>query len=251
MDGFLDVSATGRVEVTFAEVTELYRSELQTHCHRLLGSHEDSEDVVQETFLRAWRHLDTFQGRSSFRTWLYKIATNACFDALQRRRRILPAEGASRPAEGTWHRPSVDPLREPVAPSEAEPESRLIAKDTTELALSAVIQLVPPRQRGVLIARDMLGWSSAECAALLGVSVAAVNSRLQRARAKLKRQLPGRALDWPTVSRPSATERALLRRYMEATDQGNRAALVRLLREDDRAASRPDWSVRGDAVAAA
>jgi RNA polymerase sigma-70 factor (ECF subfamily) len=248
MDRSLDLSPAHAFQATF-EDTELYRRELQVHCYRLLGSHEDAEDMVQETLLRAWRHSGTFQGRSSLRTWLYKIATNVCLSALERRRRAGPVHSL----DSRWSTAHDGSPLEPAAPSEAEPEARLVAKETMEHALAAVIQALPPRQRAALIARDVLGWSTAECAAALDLSAAALNSRLQRGRAKLQRRLPRSVQEWPPPSRPSAQERELLRRYLAATEQGSRAALVRLLRDDDRSASRPSryWTAPPAAEVAA
>jgi RNA polymerase sigma-70 factor (ECF subfamily) len=219
-------------EAAFAELVEPHRRELQVHCYRMLGSFEDSEDLVQETFLRAWRKRRSFQGRSSFRAWLYGIATNACLDAIARRRRAVPLHDGSQPlAEVSWLQPYPDELLKDTA-AEAEPEAEVVAKETIELAYIAAIQLLPPRQRAVLIARDVLGWSAAESASLLDVSVAAANSALQRARATLKKHLPRHRLEWGPRSDPTDEERALLRRYMRATTRGDALAMVRLLRAD-------------------
>jgi RNA polymerase sigma-70 factor, ECF subfamily len=225
-------------ESAFASLVESYRRELQVHCYRMLGSLEDSEDVVQETFLRAWRRRETFRGRSSFRAWLYGIATNACLDALQRRPRV-PQEGSSAVAEVSWLQPYPDELLEGVPANDAEPEAELVAKETIELAFIAAIQLLPPRQRAVLISRDVLGWSSAETAALLGVSVAAVNSALQRARSTMKERLPRRRLDWAPDADPSREERELLQRYMDASERGDAKAMIELLRADSSFAMPP------------
>jgi RNA polymerase sigma-70 factor (ECF subfamily) len=239
----LDVVAAVRSgdEAEFASLVEPHRRELQVHCYRMLGSFEDSEDLVQETFLRAWRKRETFEGRASFRAWLYRIATNACLDALERRPRIVTSHDGVQPlAEVPWLQPYPDQLLEGIAAEEAEPEAEVVAKETIELAFIAAIQLLPPRQRAVLIARDVLGWSAAECAALLEVSVPAVNSALQRARATLKQHLPRRRAEWAPGSDPSREERALLERYMEATDNGDAAAIVKLLREDALCAMPPE-----------
>jgi RNA polymerase sigma-70 factor, ECF subfamily len=199
----------------------------------MLGSFEDSEDLVQETFLRAWRNRASFQGRSTFRAWLYRIATNACLDALERRKRIArPHAGIPPLAEVPWLQPYPDQLLEGIAPSEDEPEAEVVARETMELAFIAAIQLLPPKQRAVLICRDVLGWSAAESAELLGVSVAAANSALQRARARMKEHLPRRRTEWERGAEASEEERALLERYMEATDRNDPAAMVELIRED-------------------
>jgi RNA polymerase sigma-70 factor, ECF subfamily len=230
--GAVVAAARAGDQSAFAGLVESYRSELRVHCYRMLGSFEDSEDLVQETFLRAWRKRQSFEGRSTFRAWLYRIATNACLDVLQRRPRVVPPHGEAQPlAEIPWLQPYPDRLLE-VAASDAEPEAEVVAKETIELAFIAAIQLLPPRQRAVLIARDVLGWSAAESAALLDISVAAANSALQRARATLKQHLPRRRLEWAPGSDPSEAERELLQRYMDANDGGDAAAMVELLRED-------------------
>jgi RNA polymerase sigma-70 factor (ECF subfamily) len=220
-------------EPAFTALVEPHRRELQVHCYRMLGSLEDSEDMVQETFLRAWRARDNFQGRSSFRTWLYRIATNACLDALERRPRTAQATAAN-PADVPWLQPYPDRLLDGIAPSDDEPDAVVVAKETIELAFLVSIQHLPPRQRAVLILRDVLGWSAKETAGLLEASVAAVNSALQRARAALKENLPPRRSEWSARSEPSDEERALLQRYMEASERGDDVALVALLREDAR-----------------
>ncbi len=238
-------------ESAFAALVEPHRRELQVHCYRMLGSFEDSEDLVQETFLRAWRKLRTFEGRSSLRAWLYRIATNACLDALERRPRAPSVHnGPQAVAEIPWLQPYPDDLLEGIAASDAEPDAELVAKETIELAFIAAIQLLPPRQRAVLIARDVLGWSAAETAALLDVSVPAVNSALQRARATLKEQLPRRRVDWTPGSDPTREERALLQRYMEATERGDAAGMIDLLREDALCAMppQPDWYVGAESI---
>jgi RNA polymerase sigma-70 factor, ECF subfamily len=227
------VAARSGDESAFADLVEPHRRELQVHCYRMLGSFEDSEDLVQETFLRAWRNRESFQGRSSFRAWLYRIATNACLDALERRPRVASVHDGAQPlAEIPWLQPYPDELLEGIATSDAEPEAEVVAKETIELAFIAAIQLLPPRQRAVLIARDVLGWSAAESAALLDVTVAAVNSALQRARATLKQHLPRHRLDWAPGSEPSREERELLQRYMDASERGDAEAMIELLRED-------------------
>jgi RNA polymerase sigma-70 factor, ECF subfamily len=241
--GGIVAAATAGDESAFASLVENYRRELQVHCYRMLGSLEDAEDVVQETFLRAWRKRDTFRGRSSFRAWLYGIATNACLDALQRRPRVVAQDGANAAAEVPWLQPYPDDLLEVVPAKDAEPDAELVAKETIELAFIATIQLLPPKQRAVLISRDVLGWSAAETAALLGVSVAAVNSALQRARSTMKERLPRRRLDWAPDADPSREERELLQRYMEASERGDAKAMIELLRADASFAMPPEpWS---------
>jgi RNA polymerase sigma-70 factor (ECF subfamily) len=239
-------------ESTFGELLEPHRRELQVHCYRMLGSLDDSEDLVQETFLRAWRHRRTFEGRSSFRAWLYRIATNACLDARERRPNVAGQEGAQPLAEVPWLQPYPDRLLDGIAASDDEPEEELVEKETIELAFIAAIQLLPPRQRAVLISRDVLGWSAAESAALLGTTVASVNSALQRARATMKQHLPRHRLDW-APSDTSREERALLQRYVEAADAGDPAALIAVLWEDAFCAMPPSpqwWLGRENIVGA-
>jgi RNA polymerase sigma-70 factor (ECF subfamily) len=242
-------------ESAFGALVEGYRRELQLHCYRMVGSFEDSEDLVQETFLRAWRKRKSFQGRSTFRAWLYGIATNACLDALARNpRRALPRQAAPvPPAEIPWLQPYPDRLLEGVAASDAEPDAAVVAKETIELAFLAAIQHLPPRQRAALILRDVLGWSAAESASLLDASVPAVNSALQRARATLKQQLPERRLDWAAAADPSEEERAVLQRYMEAHERADATALAELLREDARFTMPPQpmWCEGREAIMAA
>jgi RNA polymerase sigma-70 factor (ECF subfamily) len=248
------VAAQAGDEAAFAALVEPHRRELQVHCYRMLGSLEDSEDAVQETFLRAWRNRTSFQGRSSFRAWLYRIATNTCLDALgQRPRRIAQHDETPLLAEVPWLQPYPDELLEGVASSDDQPEAEVVARETIELAFIAAIQLLPPKQRAVLISRDVLGWSAAECAALLDMSVAAANSALQRARATMQRHLPRRRLEWAPGSDPSREERELLRRYMDATDRGDAAGIVELLREDAFCAMppQPEWWVGREEIVAA
>jgi RNA polymerase sigma-70 factor (ECF subfamily) len=236
-------------EAAFAALSERYRRELQVHCYRMLGSFEDAEDVAQETFLRAWRSRNNFQGRSSFRAWLYRIATNACLDALAHRsRRVLPPQvrEAADPtvaplpaADLPWLEPYPDRLLEAIAPSADEPEAAVVAKETIELAFLAAIQYLPPRQRAVVILRDVLGWSAKETASVLEASVASVKSALQRGRAALREHLPAQRLEWARSGDASEEERALLLRYMEAHERADAGALAELLREDARLAMPP------------
>lgn len=230
-------------ESAFAELVEGYRRELRVHCYRMLSSFDESEDLVQETFLRAWRNRESFEGRSTFRTWLYRIATNACLDYLDRnRRRPLPREvrsvsnvrSASPPAEIRWLQPYPDRLLEPTAPRDVEPDAAVIANETIELAFLAAVQHLPPLQRAVLILRDVLGWSAAETADLLELSVAAVKSALQRARPTLRAHLPARRSEWGPTTVPTDQERALLQRFMEAHERADTSAFAELLSEDVR-----------------
>src|SRR5688572_61962 len=192
----------------FAALVERHRRELQVHCYRMLGSFTDAEDMVQEAFLRAWRRRETYAGRSTFRAWLYRIATNVCLDHLERHPR-RPGRDCG-VGEVTWLQPFPDRLLDQVAPPDAEPDAAVVARETIELAFLVAVQHLPPRQRAVLMLRDVLGWSAKETAALLEGSVAAVNSALQRARRSLKEHLPPRRSEWAAGSDPTEQERALL-----------------------------------------
>ena len=224
------VAAAARAgdEAAFATLVERHRRELHVHCYRMLGSLDEAEDLTQETFLRAWRRRATFAGRSTFRAWLYRIATNACLDALERRPRRLTSP------EVPWLQPYPDELLQDVAADEAEPDAVVVARETIELAFMVAIQHLPPRSRAVLILRDVLGWSAKETAALLQTSVPAANSALQRARAALKEHLPERRLEWSAGVDATAEQRALVQRYIDATERGDADALAATLREDAR-----------------
>jgi RNA polymerase sigma-70 factor (TIGR02960 family) len=230
-------------ESAFAALVERHRRELHVHCYRMLGSFEEAEDLVQETFLRAWRNRGSFEGGPGFRAWLYRIATNACLDAIRRSKRRLPSLHSF--AEVPWLQPYPDRLLDELAPSEAEPHAVVVAKETIELTFLAVIQLLPPRQRATLILRDLLGWSAGETASLLDTSVAAANSALQRARATLRERLPARPSEW-SGSEPSDEERLLLRGFIDAHERADAAAAVALVREDIRVTMPPHpWCFDG------
>ena len=219
----------------FAAVTERFRHQLHVHCYRMLGSFDDAEETVQETFLRAWRGRQAFEGRAQLRSWLYRIATNACLDVIARRRpqRVVVGD------EVTWLQPYPDRLLEPVAPSRDEPEEMAVSRETIELAFIVAIQYLPPRQRAVLIARDVVGLPARGAAEMLDMSVASANSALQRARATLRRVLPEQRMDWTVASEPTAAEREVLRRYIDASERADLASLAALLREDARMAMPP------------
>jgi RNA polymerase sigma-70 factor (ECF subfamily) len=246
----------------FAVVTGRYRRELQVHCYRMLGSLDDAEDLVQETLLRAWRRRDTFRGRSTLRAWLYGIATNACLDALERRgRRLLPpavtsaADPLAPPppaSEAGWLEPYPDQLLDEIVDDEAGPDETIVARETIELAFLVAIQRLPPRQRAVLILRDVLGWSAREAADAIGTSVIATNSALQRARSTLKDNLPPRRLEWTRPETHDAEERSLLARYMDAWNRTDVDGLVALLTEDARLAMPPTpaWYEGREAIGA-
>lgn len=228
-------AAVGGDEAAFGRLVERHRGELQVHCYRMLGSLEDAEDAVQETFLRAWRRRETYAGKATFRAWLYGIATNTSLDAVASRKRRMPeGEGLASPAEVPWLQPYPDRLLAAAAPPEDEPEAVVVTKETIALAFLIAIQYLPPAQRAVLILRDVLGWSAKETAEPLDASVASVNSSLQRARATLKERLPEYAADRAPEVEPSAEERDLLRRVMEATEQNDVGALATMMTDDAR-----------------
>ncbi|GLY75156.1 sigma-70 family RNA polymerase sigma factor [Actinoallomurus iriomotensis] len=243
-------------ESAFAVLVQRHQRELRVHCYRMTGSLEESEDLVQETFLRAWKNLGGFAGRSTFRAWLYRIATNACLDALDgRARRVLPhhVEEPSDPTAGRPPRTDVSwlqPFPDRLAPAEAQPEAVAVARETIELTFLATIQHLPPRQRAVLILRDVLGWPARQTAEHLGGSVASVNSALQRARATMREHLPERRLDWRAPAEPTPRERAVLRRYMDAVEHADLTAMAGLLAEDVRTTMPPYpmWFQGRDAV---
>jgi RNA polymerase sigma-70 factor, ECF subfamily len=237
--GAVAAAAKAGDESAFTALVERYRRELQVHCYRMLGSVEDSEDLTQETFLRAWRKRASLRGNQSFRAWLYRIATNACLDVLKRRpRRRSSDEGPA--FEAPWVQPYPDRLLEGIPAPDAEPDAVVVSRETIELAFIVAIQQLTPNQRAVLILRDVLGWPAKDAAELLDTSVASVNSALQRARAGLQRHLPQRRLEWEAGADPSRAERELLQRYLDATDRGDADAFVELMREDARFAMPPE-----------
>jgi RNA polymerase sigma-70 factor, ECF subfamily len=213
----------------FRSLVEPYRHALEVHCYRMLGSVQDAEDVAQETLLRAWRALERFEPRVQFQTWLYRIATNACLDEIERRpRRPVPVD----PFPG---RP-----RDESAPSTYDPAARYAIREGMELALLRPIQELPGRQRAVLIFRDVLGWTAPEVADVLDTTIASVNSALQRARASIEEHLP----EQPTpVADPA--ERELLNRYVVAFEHADMDGLVALLSEDATLRMPPQPSLSG------
>ncbi len=224
-------------EPVAAELEE-FRTELRGFCYRMLGSTFDADDAVQETMVKAWQAWDRFEGRSSTRSWLYRIATNVCLDALRsRKRRALPMDlsgpvpATTAPVdvlpESVWIEPVPD---DAVLPRNGDPAQRVVAQDTIRLAFVAALQHLPPRQRAILILREVLAWQAAEVAELLDTTVASVNSALQRARATLSE----RGLDENTAgSEPLApADRELLDRYVKAFEAYDMTSLVSLLRED-------------------
>ena len=213
---------------------EPHRAALTGHCYRMLGSAGDAQDAVQETLIRAWRHADGFDGRSALRTWLYRIATNVCLDALaDRAKRMRPADhrppgrigdGLDPLPEELWVEPIPDAL---AIPGDADPEERLLLRESIRLAFVAALQHLPPRQRAALLLTEVLNLSAAEAADTLGTSAASVNSALQRARATLAGRDPGR----PAASL-SASEAAQVAGYLSAFERYDVEALTALLAED-------------------
>jgi len=225
----------GREE--FTRSTEPFRRELLAHCYRMLGSLDEAEDLVQETFLRAWRSHGGFEGRSSLRVWLYRIATNACLTALEQRgRRALPSglgapcdDPAAAPVaagpEVSWLGPIPDAL---VTGTAEDPAAIAVARESLRLGLIACLQYLPARQRAVLILRDVLAWRAPEVASVLGTSTAAVKSSLQRARARLDEVAPDEDL---VVEPEGASDREVLDRYMAAFEHADMDALLDLLQD--------------------
>jgi RNA polymerase sigma-70 factor (ECF subfamily) len=216
-----------------------YRRELELHCYRVLGSAQDAEDAVQETFLAAWQHIAGFEVRSSVRTWLYRIATNRCLDALRSTRRRQPAE-VTLPAglypephaasDVTWLEPYPDLLLEGIQDAAPGPDARVEAREAISLAFVTALQLLPPRQRAVLILRDVLGFRVREVAAMLDAGEESVSSALRHARANLHSRLPPPGD--PPPAPDSAAERTVVDHLVTAYEAGDVAALVALLTED-------------------
>jgi RNA polymerase sigma-70 factor, ECF subfamily len=240
----------------FEDLVRRYRRELHVYCYRMLGSFDEAEDHVQEVLLRAWRSRERFQGRSSPRTWLYRVATNACLDTLRRdARRAVPAQASAPAGRGPsiaampWVQPYPSALLDELAAGQTGPEAVAVSRETISLAFLAAIQLLPPRQRAVLILRDVVSFPAAEVAGLLDMSVPAVNSALQRARATLRDRWPDGRLGWAPAAEPDAGQRRLLRRFIAAHEQADPEALIALLRHDVRLAISQvgEWKGRQEA----
>jgi RNA polymerase sigma-70 factor (TIGR02960 family) len=232
------MDAVTGIDPDFASRAERHRRELHVHCYRMLGSFEEAEDLVQETLLRAWRGRDSLERDEWLRAWLYKIATNACLDAIKRSGRRVQSLGSFR--DLPWLQPYPDRLLDELAPPDEEPEAAALARETIELTYIAVIQLLPPRQRAVLILRDVLGWPARQVADLLELGVAAVNSAHQRARATLRERLPPeRREDWRAPA-TSAAERELLDRFIDAHQRGDVEASLAMIADDIRVTMPPN-----------
>jgi RNA polymerase sigma-70 factor (ECF subfamily) len=244
-----------RDDEAFRRLVEPHRRAVRLHCYRMLGSLQDAEDLTQETLVRAWRALEAFEQRASLRAWLYRIATNACLDEIDRRgRRVLPVQlgtpevrftpGPPPLVETPWLEPMPDTWFD-LADTEPGPEARYEAKESIELAFIAALQQLPGRQRAVLLLRDALGWSTQEVADLLEMSVPATNSALQRARSNVGRT-PGEAQARISPER----ERVLVERYVGAWERGDFEALAALLKDDARLSMPPfpAWYVGKQAI---
>jgi RNA polymerase sigma-70 factor (ECF subfamily) len=229
--------ARGGDDAAFRALTEPHRRELYVHCYRMLGSVEDAEDALQETLLAAWRGLTGFDGRASVRTWLYRIATNTCLNAIRAIRRrpakawdipgVVPPE-PTRLGESPWLGPIPDPLLEGSSDLPVGPEARYEQSESISLTFVAALQTLPPRQLAVLVLRDVMGFRAAEVAEMLTTTVSSVNSSLSRGRSALERQRPA-----PQVSAAgSATEEALAARFVRAYESADLQALVELFTDD-------------------
>jgi RNA polymerase sigma-70 factor (ECF subfamily) len=242
-EGQLLSAARGGDQRAFAELVEPYRRELLTHCYRMLGSYADAEDAVQEGLLRAWRGLARFEGRSSLRSWLYRIATNACLRTIERRpKRVLPIDYAAaadphdRPADAVsdpvWLEPYPDANLGLDGP--AGPDARYEQRESVELAFIAALQHLPARQRAVLILRDVLGFSARETAAVLETTAVSVDSALQRAHKTVDERLPSQSQQETLRLLGDDELSRLVARYVAAWEQNDVDAMVSLLADDAR-----------------
>jgi RNA polymerase sigma-70 factor (ECF subfamily) len=226
----------------FGELTEPFRRELQVHCYRILGSLQEAEDMVQETFLKAWKRLDTYEGRASFRAWLYKIATNTCLDFLdqKRSRRLLPLDvhPASDPTtsilppstEIAWLEPMPDEWLHDA--NAVNPESRYTDLESISLSFMTALQYLPPRQRAVLILRDVLDFSASETANVLDITVSSANSALHRARVTLAKRYQRQEVESLASSMTDERTKLLLDHFVQAWESADVERLVALLKED-------------------
>ena len=253
-DGTLRAAQRGD-EQAFERLVAPYQRELRAHCYRMAGSLHDADDLMQESLLKVWKGLPRFESRSNLRTWLYKVTTNACLDALDHRQpRVLPMDvgAAAGPAEPIGP-PPLDPLWVEPCPAdfyqspEPSPHARYEMRQSVALGFLVAIQVLPARQRAALILRDVVGFQAEECAELLGLSAAAVNSALQRARTTLASRIEERR---PT--RPTADDLAVLEQYVRAWERADVDALVAVLLKDATLAMPPlsQWLAGADAIGA-
>jgi RNA polymerase sigma-70 factor (ECF subfamily) len=224
-------------QTQFNDLTARHRRELHVHCYRMLGSLDEADDLVQETLLRAWRRRADLEEVSNVRAWLYKIATNATFDVIKASKRRVPSLASFR--DIPWLEPYPDRLLEPVAPADEEPDASVVGRETIELTFLAVIQLLPPRQRAVLILREVVGWPAEDVAGALEMGVPAVNSALQRARATLRTHLPTHDRDAWSARAVTESEREVLADYVAAHESGDLEATMALIHEDIRVTMPP------------
>src|SRR5919108_6234549 len=235
-------AARGGDEDAYGRLVETYRSELHAHCYRMLGSVHDAEDALQDAMLRAWRGLPKFEGRSSFRSWLYRVATNCCLDVISKRpKRVLPIDyGPSRDphdgpalplAESVWVEPYPDETLG-LEDGYAAPEARYEQRESVELAFIAALQHLPANQRAVLILREVLGFSAKEAAETLDTTTASVNSALQRARAAVDERLPEQSQQETLRSLGDDGVRSVVQSYVDAFDRGDIDGVVAMLTED-------------------
>lgn len=230
--------ARGGDEEAFGSLVDPYRRELQLHCYRILGSLQDSEDLLQETLLAAWRGLDKFEGRASMRSWLYRIATNRCLNARRDSARRAPEPrgdlpGPTRMTEPPWLEPYPDVLLEGIADRSPGPDARYETKEAVALAFITFLQHLAPYQRAVLVLRDVLGFSTSEVAGMLDTTEASVNSALQRARAKLQSRTPSGPGALERAPLPgSVVERDLLGQLADAFEDGDADRIVALLTDE-------------------
>jgi RNA polymerase sigma-70 factor, ECF subfamily len=252
-----------RANQEFERLAGPFRREIKVHCYRMLGSLHEADDLVQETYLRAWRSFGGFDGSGSFRAWLYKIATNACLNALESRKspkRLMPdqlggpltgpiKDMPSAPAtDVAWLEPYPDSDFQGVADNAPNPEARYASREAVQLAFVATIQQLPPRQRAALLLCDVLGWAAAEAATLLGGSTASINSALQRARETLTKRYPdGRP---QVLDRPNPVHQELLGRYLKAWEGHDIDGFVALLKEDAEVTMPPwlQWFIGPEAI---
>ncbi|MFI5045192.1 MAG: RNA polymerase subunit sigma-70, partial [Acidimicrobiales bacterium] len=226
-------------EAAFARLVQRHRRELHVHCYRMTGNFEEAEDLVQETFLRAWSRRETFaahEGGRLFRAWLYRIATNACLDAERKRKRRVPSLANSF-GDVPWIQPYPDVLLDEIVADptagDDDPGVRAVTRESVELAFLAIIQLLPPKQRAVLLLRDVLGWPAEQTATMLETTVPSANSALQRARATLEQHTIGDDLGRP-LKEPTPEDLELLAAFIDAHERSDPDAAIAIARRDIR-----------------